>query len=106
MGYHKSNFMYGFNVYANFSLTIRVKEGKAQVNLKVPSLQLRWTADNTTDDIFPIEHIYPQYDGFKGHMYGTKKILIEFGPKVPDAMRTIYKAIETKLMTSDSNDDF
>ena len=106
LGFHKSNLMYGYNVLADFSCTIRMKDGKYQVLLKVPTITLSWSAGNTDDEKVDVVHVYPSYDGYKTRHYLTKKPLTEFGPKVPDAMRTIFQSIKYSVMQNAEKNDF
>lgn len=105
LGFHKSNMLCGYDVYADFTCTVRMKEGRTQVVVKVPSVTLHWTANNTEDETVAVSHVYPKYDGYKTRLYLTKKPLIEFGPKIPDGMRSLFKSIQDKLLYF-SNDDF
>ena len=98
--------MYGYNVLADFSCTIRMKDGKYQVLLKVPTITLSWSAGNTDDEKVDVVHVYPSYDGYKTSHYLTKKPLTEFGPKVPDAMRTIFQSIKYSVMQNAEKNDF
>lgn len=45
LGYGKANFMYGWDTWANFTLKVRCKEGRAQVSATVPSLTFRFTGN-------------------------------------------------------------
>lgn len=106
LGFYKSNMICGYHVLADYSCTIRIKKGRSLILIKVPSVTLHWSADNTPDEKVPVEHVYPTYDGYKTVLNYTKKPLKEFGSKVPNALKNIYTAIVTKITGLPSDDDF
>ncbi len=106
IGFHKTNTFYGYDVYADFSCTIRIKEGKFQVLLKVPTVTLSWSGGNTQDEKVDVSHVYPSYDGYKTRLNYTKKPLTKFGPNVPDTMRLLFNSIKHSVLKNAENDDF
>lgn len=98
VGFHKTNSFCGYDFLANYSCTIRMKDGRAQVIIKVPSIVLHWSANNTDDEVIDVQHVYPTYDGYKTRHNYTKKPMTIYGPQVPDAIRIIFNAIKQSLV--------
>ena len=105
VGFHKVNFMAGWNVYADFTLKIKCKDGRAQVSCHVPSATFDWTAKqypvNTT---VSLGEIYPQYN--HKSQYKIKKAAIEWAPKIPPLFDGIIKSLAEKLKAQNQDDDF
>lgn len=105
VGFHKVNFMAGWNVYADFTLKIKCKDGRAQVSCHVPSATFDWTAKqypaNTT---VPLGEIYPQYN--HKSQYKIKKAAIEWAPKIPPLFDEIIKSMTEKMKAHNQDDDF
>lgn len=97
IGFTKANPLYGYYVNADYSCTIKVKDGRYQVDITVPTVTLHWSANNTDDESVAVWHVYPVYTKFKTRHYYTKKPLIEQGPKVADTMRMLFGAIKAKI---------
>lgn len=100
LGFKKANPMCGYYNYANAIITVRCKDGKYQVVIKVPSYTLEWSADSTAETV-PIKHVYPEYDGYKTKIHYTKKNMMEFGPRVGDHMIALMKSIKGKIKPLD-----
>lgn len=63
MGFHKVNFMAGWEVYADFTIKIKCKDGRAQVSANVPSLTFDWSFKQyPATETVPISAIYPEYN--------------------------------------------
>ena len=102
LGYGKQNFMYGWETFADFTMKVRCKDGKAQITVTSPSLSYYWTADNTTVTV-PINEVLPIYS-YKGKML-IKKASIALAPKVPDEFEKIIKIIGERICKN-NDDDF
>ena len=109
---------HGYALLADYNLTIRIKEGRTQILIKVPTVSIHWTTadltntdtDNDTkeDEKIVVKHVYPQYDGYKPttYPYYAKKLMKEFGPQIPTAVKDLYKTISDKITSSGQDDDF
>lgn len=105
IGYHKVNFMAGWEVYADFTLKIKCKDGRAQISCHVPSATFDWSAKqypaNTT---VQLGEIYPQFNCKS--RYKIKKAAIEWAPKIPPLFDTIIASLAEKLKAQNQDDDF
>ena len=109
LGFRKVNFTYGYDLLADYNLTIRIKEGRTQILIKVPTVSFRWTGEQSdTNEKVDVKHVYPKYDGYKPttYPYYAKKLMKEYGPEVPSAMKKLYKTICDKITSSRQDDDF
>lgn len=107
VGYRKANIACGYDLLADYNLTIRIKEGRTQILIKVPTVSLHWTGKPTDDEKVDVKHVYPQYDGYSSKTYPfPKKLLKQYGPEIPDAMKKLYKTICDKISSSGQDDDF
>ena len=102
MGYGKANMLYGWDTYADFTLKVRCKDGRAQLTVTVPSMTFVWDANGNTYT-FGISEFLPVYK-YKGD-YKIKKAAQQYAPMVPDAFDAIVAAIG-KRMTAKADDDF
>lgn len=104
MGYHKANFMAGWEVYADFTIKIKCKEGRAQVSANVPSLTFDWSVKQyPATETVPISAIYPEFN-YKPKLR-IKKAAIEFAPLTPSVFEKIIAALSAKLQQQ-PDDDF
>lgn len=101
LGYGKQNMLYGWDTFADFTLKVRCKDGKAQLQMVVPSLSYYWTADNTEYSA-PINELLPEYH--HKHKMLVKKASIALAPKVPEEVEKVVALIEKKMTTTE--DDF
>ena len=105
VGFHKVNFMAGWNVYADFTLKIKCKDGRAQVSCHVPSATFDWTAQQyPAKTTAPLGEIYPQYN--HKSQYKIKKAAIEWAPKIPPLFDDIITSLAEKLKAQNQDDDF
>lgn len=104
VGFTKVNSLCGYYVNADYNCTIKIKDGRYQVDIKVPTVSLHWSANNSSDESIAVWHVYPVYDKTKTRYYYTKKPLTEQGPKVADTMRMMFTAIKSRIMVN--KDDF
>lgn len=102
LGYGKQNFMYGWDTFADFTLKVRCKDGRAQISVTVPSLTYYWTANNDEVTV-PISEVLPTFQ-YKGKML-IKKASKALAPKVPQEVGIIIKTIG-KRIANPVDDDF
>lgn len=96
MGFHKANFMAGWDVMAEFTLKIRCKDGRAQLTVTVPSMTFDWSAKRfPATETVPISHLLPNYN-HKSSLR-IKKSALEFAPQVPSTFDSILTAIANKM---------
>ena len=104
LGDAKGNFGCKWHIYDNYTMTVKVKDGKYQISIKVPSITLVYSGDKTKTTV-NTKQIYPEYDGSKLPPYvKVKQAVIEYGPKIPDSMRILAKNLNEKI--SKVEDDF
>lgn len=97
IGDAKGNFGCKWHIYDNYTMTVKVKDGKYQISIKVPSITLEYSGDKTTA-IIETKQIYPQYDGSKLPSYvKLKQAVIEYGPKIPESMTVLAKSLIEKI---------
>lgn len=101
LGYGKQNFMYGWDTFADFTMKVRCKDGKAQITVTVPSLTYYWTADQTTVTV-PINEVLSTY-AYKGKML-IKKASLALAPKVPTDVEEIVQVIGARISKKDDDD--
>ena len=95
--------MQGWDTWANFTLKIRCKEGRAQVSVSVPSLTFRFTGVQT-ETVGNIGDMIPEFK-YKSK-YTNKKAAMEFAPKVPKEFENVITAMCKRLANGTSDDDF
>ena len=102
MGYGKANISYGWDTFADFTMKVRCKDGRAQLSVVVPSMTFVWDANGNVHS-FPISEFLPNYvyDGD----YKIKKAATLYAPLVPETFDRILSAIG-KRITSKPDDDF
>lgn len=103
LGYGKANFMYGWDTWANFTLKVRCKEGRAQVSATVPSLTFRFTGE-PSETTAPIDQLLPEYH-YKTK-YTIKRAARELAPNVPTEFEDILAAMCERLAKGSEDDDF
>lgn len=102
LGFKKANSMCGYEAFANFTLKVRCKDGKAQYTITVPSLHMYWSCDITANEIVPLNEIVPKYT-HKGRLYYLDKGAVEFANKLDEEMKSLQQAIvaKTKVVAED-----
>lgn len=105
VGYAKANMapMHGWNTWANLTLKIRCKDGKAQVSVSVPSLTFRFTGDGT-ETSGAIGDMLPDFK-YKSK-YTNKKAAKELAPKLPTEMEKVIEAMCERLKNGGGEEDF
>lgn len=105
VGFHKANVMAGWNVYTDFTLKIKCKDGRAQLSCHVPSATFDWTAKQyPATETVPLGSIYPEYNYTS--KYRIKKSAIEWAPQIPPLFDKILKDLATKMKQQNQDDDF
>lgn len=102
MGYGKANMLYGWDTYADFTLKVRCKDGKAQLTMTVPSMTFQWDADNSMCSM-PLTDFLPDYN-YKGD-YKIKKAAQLYAPKVPSTIDNTVTTLALKIREK-GDDDF
>lgn len=103
MGYRKVN-VSGWNSYANFTLKIRCKEGKAQISTTIPSLTFVWAAKPSVRETIPMQSLVPYTHKTSA---AVKKTAIEYTQKVPELFDTVIQYLIDKMkINREIEDDF
>lgn len=103
LGYGKANFLYGWNTWANFTLKIRCKEGRAQVSVAMPSLTFRFDG-SPAELTVPIDQLLPEFR-YKTK-YPIKRAAQGLAPKAPREFELVIAAISERLAKGSKDDDF
>lgn len=103
IGYRKVNISGGYDYLADVTLKVRIKEGKAQYTITVPTMTLFWHGNPNITDQVPLTNVLPKVN-YKGKLYYVKKGLTEFGPKIANTTKEYIDDIVNK--TSTAEDDF
>jgi hypothetical protein len=102
LGYGKANMLYGWDTYADFTLKVRCKDGKAQLSLTVPSMTFQWDGDGHGIHTFEIAEFLPVYN-YKGD-YKIKKAAQQYAPTIPSSFDAIINTISQRMLQEP--DDF
>lgn len=88
---------HSWNAFADFTLKIRCKDGKAQLSCHVPTLTIAYTDPQypNVKESVPLGKIVPTYT-YK-HYYRVKKTAIEYGPKVKPTFDTVILLLGNRL---------
>lgn len=103
LGYGKTNFLCGWNTYANFTLKIRCKDGRAQVSVAMPSLTFRFSGDPAEVTV-PIDQLLPEFRSKT--KYRIKRAAKELAPKAPGQFEMVVETICERLAKGSKDDDF
>ena len=105
VGYHKVNFLAGWEVYADFTLKIKCKDGRAQISCHVPTATFDWSAKQyPAKETVQLGEIYPNYN-CKSRLK-IKKAAIEWAPQIPPIFDKIIEFMAEKLKSQNQDDDF
>lgn len=94
LGYGKQNFLYGWDTFADFTLKVRCKDGRAQISVTVPSLTYYWTANNGEVTV-PVNEVLPTFQ-YKGDKL-IKKASKALAPRVPYEVNIVIKTIGSRI---------
>ena len=103
LGYAKANMLYGWDTFADFTLKVRCKDGKAQITVTVPTMSYTWDGDGHNTRTFPITEFLPVYK-YKGD-YKIKKAAQLYAPKVAETFDLVLGALEKRIKKG-ADDDF
>lgn len=96
--------LYGWNIYADFSITIKCKDGRFQVVTKVPSMSFYWTAGNLAIQVAPFSELYPTYT-FRSP-YKFQRHTDVYAPKMPEYIKQITNIVVDGITSISDEDDF
>ena len=102
--YEKDNFMYGWDVFADYIVTIKCKEGRFQVITKVPTMSFWWTAGNAPLQTISYRELYPEYT-HKGP-YKLKRFSDKYVIHMASCVKKISNMVVEGIMSAPDNDDF
>ena len=103
LGYERE-MMYGWNVYADFSVTIKCKEGRFQVMTKMPTMSFWWTAGNVPMQTILYNELYPSYT-HKGP-YKLKRYSDKYVNQMPEYIKEISNIVINGIISASDDDDF
>lgn len=103
LGFKKVNSMCGYDVYADFTMKARCKEGKVQLTAIVPSMSFYWTCTDDHETV-PLSGIYPEFKA-KTRLYHVKKSAQAYIDKLFTDTKEVVHALGT-LITHPADDDF
>lgn len=96
--------MYGWEIFADYIVQIKCKDGRFQVITKVPTMTFWWNAGNAPIQIIPYEKLYPEYI-HKGP-YRLKKYSDRYVNRMPEYVNKITSIVVDGITTTSDNDDF
>ncbi len=102
--HEKENIMYGWDIYADYIVSIKCKDGRFQVITKVPTMSFWWTAGNAPLQTISYTELYPEYT-HKGP-YKVKRYSDKYVIHMPSCVKKISKMITEGIMSVSDNDDF
>ena len=96
IGFHKSNMLAGWNVYADCTIKIRCKDGRAQLSCHVPTMTFDWSVpEYPATETAPLGELIPEYT--HKQRLRIKKSAIEFAHTVPQTFDNILVMIAQKM---------
>ena len=104
VGYHKANFSGGYDYLADVTIKIRIKEGKAQYTITIPTMTLYWRGHPEITDQVPLTDILPEVN-YKGKLYYVKKGFAQFAPEISKVAIEFIDDVAKKTATA-ADDDF
>jgi len=102
LGFVKQNMLYGWDAFADFTLKVRCKNGKAQITMTIPSLTYHWSAENSADTTVPICEVYPQFC-YKGEK-SIKKTSLALTPTIPKCVAEVINNIGERIAKGNEDD--
>lgn len=101
LGFCKMQFGYGWETFADFTMKVRCKDGKAQITVTIPSMSYFWNANDVHTTV-PINELLPEYT-HKTQM-PIKKATRIFAPTIPTETEKLINQIGNKMIATE--DDF
>lgn len=102
--HEKENLLYGWDIYADFIVSIKCKDGRFQVITKVPTMSFWWTAGNAPLQTIPYSELYPEYT--HKSPYKVKRYSDKYALHMPICIKKISNMIVDGIMSASDNDDF
>jgi hypothetical protein len=103
IGFHKVNFMAGWEIYGDFTIKIKCKDGKAQITCIVPTATFEWSVPQyPAIETVSLGELIPEYN-YKGKMR-IKKAAKNFGPQIPGKFDNVVAMLATKMTQQPDND--
>ena len=101
MGFRNVLLRAGWDMYADFTLKVRCKDGRAQITVTIPSMTGKYSA-NYVERTVPLSDIVNTINE-KGK---KKRPTHEFLPKIPEVATALINAMSQRLKEGDEDDDF
>ena len=94
LGARKYGGLYYWYIFADFTLKVRCKDGRAQISVTVPSMTAEFQVGDAKGSI-PLREIVPEYK-YKGNM-NCKKAILQYVVDMPSAVSRIIALMKNKL---------
>ena len=101
MGFRHVVLRAGWDMYADFTMKVRCKDGRAQITVTIPSMTGKYSANNTERTV-PLSEIVKTINE-KGK---KKRPTHEFLPQIPETATTLINAMSQRLKKEEDDDDF
>lgn len=101
MGFRHVVLRAGWDMYADFTMKVRCKDGRAQITITIPSITGKYSANNVERTV-PLSEIVNTINE-KGK---KKRPTHEFLPKIPEVANTLIDAMKQRLIQNGKDDDF
>ena len=88
-------------MYADFTMKVRCKDGRAQITITIPSITGKYSANNVERTV-PLSEIVNTINE-KGK---KKRPTHEYLPKIPEVAKTLIDAMKQRLILNGGDDDF
>ena len=105
VGFRKVNISGGYNYFADCTLKVRMKDGKAQYIVTVPSMTLTWDKNSQITEQVPLKSIIPEYN-YKARLYYIKKGCIQYAPEIATRVKSFVEDLVAKTKNITTEDDF
>lgn len=101
MGFRHVVLRAGWDMYADFTMKVRCKDGRAQITIIIPSITGKYSANNVERTV-PLSEIVNTINE-KGK---KKRPTHEYLPKIPEVAKTLIDAMKQRLILNGVDDDF
>ena len=101
MGFRHVVLRAGWDMYADFTMKVRCKDGRAQITITIPSITGKYSANNVERTV-PLSEIVNTINE-KGK---KKRPTHEYLPKIPEVAKTLIDAMKQRLILNGGDDDF
>ncbi len=99
MGFRHVIFRAGWDMFANFTMKVRCKDGRAQITVTIPSMTGKYSTNNTEKTV-PLSEIVATINE-KGK---KKRPTHEFLPTIPEVATTLINAMSQRLKKGEDDD--